>query len=815
MPPADEQTSHFAAPGAIAPPGTAADSAATPGGASAPQLPDALPVLLIGPGVLYPGIVVPIATAEARDVQAIDEAVSRTNRLLAVVPQARTEAGDYNGPPQPVGTAAQVLRMVKPPTGPVQALIQGVARIAVGPYEQQEPFLRARVQPLVETDLESPEAEALLRAALDIFARMVQLSDAIPNELAMAAASLPNPVNTADFIAANAGLRPEERYAILAETNFTARLRALVTALKRELNVLEIGSQIQAQVRGDISKREREYILREQLRAIQRELGANEETQPEIAELRQRLDEAHLPEEARKQADRELERLAQMSPQAADYQVIRTYLDFMASLPWDKRTESEIDLARAREILDADHYGLEKVKTRILDYLAVLKLRRDVRGPILCFVGPPGVGKTSLGQSIARATGRVYARVSLGGVRDEADIRGFRRTYVGALPGRILQEIRRAGVNNPLMMLDEIDKLGSDYRGDPAAALLEVLDPAQNQTFVDRYLDVPFDLSHVMFITTANTADTIPGPLLDRMEIIELNGYTASEKLEIARRHLLPRQIAENGLTPEQIIVPDETIRAIIEDFTREAGVRQLERELGALCRRVARRIAEGYSGSETILPEQLPEILGHKRLYKEAATGPDEIGVVTGLAATFAGGDVLFIEAVALPGKGNLTLTGQLGEVMQESARAAITVARAHADRFGVPADFFEKHDLHIHVPAGATPKDGPSAGVTIATAVVSVMTRRPVYKRVAMTGEITLRGRVLPIGGVTQKVLAAHRAGCTTVILPRDNEQDWAEVPEDARSALRVRFVTTIDEVLDTALHPAPAEVAGAVPS
>jgi ATP-dependent Lon protease len=810
---APDQAAAPAAPAAVPDPANAAgDGVQQP---ATPAIPASLPVLLIGGGVLYPGIVVPVGAVQPREIAAIDEAAAGPSRMIAIVTQAQSAEGDYDGDPQPAGTVAQILRMAKPPTGAVQALLQGVARIHVGALQQTDPFPRAEVSLVEETNSTGPEPEALLRAAIELFNRMAQIADAIPNEVAAAVPGITNPVNAADFIAANANLRPEERYAILAENDFTARLRLLLTALKRELDVLEVGSQIQAQVRGEVSKREREFILREQLRAIQRELGDGDETQPELAELRRQLDDAHLPEEARKQADRELERLGQMSPQAADYQIIRSYLDFIASLPWDKQSADQIEIERAREILDADHFGLEKVKNRILDYLAVVKLRRDVRGPILCLVGPPGVGKTSLGQSIAKATGRVYSRVSLGGVRDEADIRGFRRTYVGALPGRILQEIRRAGVNNPLMVLDEIDKMGSDYRGDPAAAMLEVLDPAQNNSFVDRYLDIPFDLSHVMFITTANSADTIPGPLLDRMEFIELSGYTAAEKLQIARRYLLPRQIEENGLKPEQIDVPDATLQAIIDDFTREAGVRQLERQIGALCRHVARRIAAGDTGRDVIAPEQLAAILGQRRIFQEAATEPDQVGVVTGLAATSAGGDVLFIEAAAVPGKGALTLTGQLGEVMQESARAAITVARSRAERFGVPADFFEKHDLHIHVPAGATPKDGPSAGVTLTTAVVSVMTRRKVRREVAMTGEITLRGRVLPIGGVKQKVLAARRAGCRTVLLPQDNESDYAEVPEDARAALDARFMTTIDEVLEIALAPAESLSPGVSPA
>ncbi len=769
------------------------------------RIPEVLPVLRTGASVLYPAIVVPLVTSDEADVRAVDDAITTPERLVAVVAQQQSSDGAYDGDIQAIGTAAQVVRMAKAPNGTLQALIQGVARVRITAIEQREPWLRVRVERIGETLEPSTELEALTRSAISIFQKIVALSDQIPGELGGAVSQITNPGNLADFIAANAGLKPEDRQAVLTEANVTERLRVLSAALNRELEILEVSSQIQTQVRGDMDKRQREFILREQLRAIQRELG-DDEAHPEIGELRQKLDAAHLPEEARKQADRELERLATMTPAAADYNVARTYLEWLADLPWDKRSADQLDINEAQRILDADHYGLEKVKQRILDYLAVRTLRQDTRGPILCFVGPPGVGKTSLGQSIARATGRKFVRLSLGGVRDEAEIRGHRRTYVGALPGRIIQEIRRAGVNNPLMMFDEVDKLGSDYRGDPSSALLEVLDPAQNNTFTDHYLDVPFDLSHTMFITTANVLDTIPGPLLDRMEIIELAGYTEKEKREIARRYLLPRQIAENGLQPEQIEVPDATLEELIDGFTREAGVRNLERLLGALCRHVARKVAAGTSTRDVITPNELPEIMGRPRFFEELANEPDEVGVVTGLAATGAGGDVLFIEASAIPGKGNLTLTGKLGDVMQESARAALTYARSRAATLGVADDFFEKHDLHIHVPAGATPKDGPSAGVTMATAIVSAITRRPVHKSVAMTGEITLRGRVMPVGAIKQKVLAAHRAGCKIVCLPKDNEPDFKDVPEEVRDALDVRFAEHVDDVLGLALYGEP---------
>ncbi len=780
-----------------------------------PALPEVLPALATGSSVLYPAIMVPYASVAAADVRAIDEATALPHRLIALFPQQPAGDGSFTGPLQPYGVAAAILRMARTPQGGVQAVLQGVARVRLVAVVQQEPYWRVRVERLAERLEPSTELEALTRNAQHLFQRLVALSESVPNELAQAVAGIDHPGNLADFITANLGFKPEERVAVLAAADITERLRLVHAYLAREVQVAEVGHKIRAQVQGEMDRRQREYILREQLAAIQRELG--EEEHPELAELRRKLEAAGLPPEARAEADRELERLKLISQASPEYQVTRTYLEWLAELPWDRSTEEHIDLAEAERILDADHYGLERVKQRILDYLAVRKLRRDTRGPILCFVGPPGVGKTSLGQSIARATGRRFVRLALGGLRDEAEIRGHRRTYVGAMPGRIIQEIRRAGVNNPLIMLDEVDKLGADYRGDPAAALLEVLDPAQNATFRDHYLNLPFDLSKVLFITTANQLDPIPGPLRDRMEIIEIPGYTDREKLEIAKRYLLPRQVQENGLYPGQVEMPDDTILALIHGYTREAGVRNLERVIGAVCRRLARRVAttspspargqdDGVPARFRVRPEDLPGLLDRQPLPEAVAAEQAEVGVATGMAATWAGGDILFIEAVAVPGKGQFSLTGQLGDVMQESGRAALTYARRRAPDFGVAATFFEKHDIHVHVPAGAVPKDGPSAGVTMATAIVSAVTGRPVRQDVAMTGELSLRGRVLPVGGIKEKVLAAHRAGIRTVILPKDNARDLDEVPEDLRREMSFVLTEHVDEVLRNALLAQP---------
>jgi len=815
--------------------------------------PDVLPVLATGSSVLYPAIVVPYVSGDEADIRAIDEATSQPNRIIAIFAQKPPEFEGQSGALQGVGTAANILRMARSPQGGVQAILQGVARVRLVEVVQQTPYWRVRVERLEDKIEPSTELEALTRNVMALFQRIVALSESVPNELALAVSSINNPGNLADFIAANLGFKPEERQAVLEALDVTERVRLVNGYLAREVEVAEVGQKIRSEVQGELDKRQREFILREQLKAIQKELG--DEEHPELAELRRRLDDAHLPPDARREADRELERLGMIIQASPEYQVARTFLEWLADLPWDKSTEEHIDIVEAERILNEDHYGLEKVKQRILDFLAVRKLRQDTRGPILCFVGPPGVGKTSLGQSIARATGRNFIRMSLGGVRDEAEIRGHRRTYVGAMPGRIIQELRRAGSNNPLIMLDEIDKLGSDYRGDPASALLEVLDPAQNSTFQDHYLDLRFDLSRVLFITTANQLEPIPGPLRDRMEIIEIAGYTEREKVEIARRYLLPRQIRENGLEPGQVELPDDTLLAIIRGYTREAGVRNLERTIGAVCRRLARRVAAGEAigsgqpavGDESradavneaaaghpvvstsedaapdaaapstaaarpaavpfvVLPEELPDLLGSQPLPDEVAGDRDEVGVATGMAATSVGGDILFIEAAAIPGKGGFTLTGKLGDVMQESARAALTYTRRRAPDFKVPPKFFEQHDLHVHVPAGAIPKDGPSAGVTMATALVSAVTRRPIRKDVSMTGEISLRGKVLPVGGIKEKVLAAHRAGIRTIILPKDNARDLDDVPADLRDDITFVFAEHMDDVLNTALRGRP---------
>jgi ATP-dependent Lon protease len=766
------------------------------------RVPDVLPVLPSGGTVVYPSQLIPVFANQEREIGAVDEGAATPGKMLGIFAQRALEDGQYQGDLHTMGTAATIARMVKGPDGSIHAILQGTVRIRLLSLEQQEPWMRARVEKVQESVEESLELEALARNATSLFQKVAQMAESLPNELALAVANVTEPGALADFIAANLHIKPEERQAILETLDVNDRLRLVTDFLQRESEIAEVQTKIRADVQGEMDKRQREFILREQLKAIQKELGEIEPSE-DTAELRNRLEEAHLPPEARREADRELERLSTTPPASAEYQVIRTYLEWLADLPWDKSTEDNLDLARAQQILNEDHYGLDKVKRRILDFLAVRKLRAEAKGPILCFVGPPGTGKTSLGQSIARALGRNFLRQSLGGIRDEAEIRGHRRTYVGALPGRIIQEIRRAGSNNPLFMLDEVDKLGMDFRGDPASALLEVLDPQQNNTFMDHYLDVPFDLSKVMFITTANLPDPIPAPLLDRMEVIELSGYTEHEKLQIAKRYLLPRQMQENGIARKLLTVTDGAILDIIRSYTREAGVRNLERELGGICRVVARKAAQGEEEPTNVTPDNLADFLGPIRFRWELAEEEDEIGVATGLAATMVGGDILYVEATVLPGKGRLTLTGKLGEVMQESAQAALTYARMRASDLAIAPAFFDKNDVHVHVPAGAIPKDGPSAGVTMATALVSAITRRPVRKGVAMTGEITLRGKVLPVGAIRDKVLAAHRGGIKKVVIPRDNERDLQEIPQEIRESLDIVLAEHVDDVLNVALH------------
>ncbi len=774
-----------------------------PSGMQEPYVPEVLPVLPLKDTVIYPHIIVPLLVTREELVKMIDEALT-SDRMVAAV-AAREEVED----PQPeqlyqVGTAAAIIRMLKLPDGSMQLFVQGVHRIRIVDYVQTHPFLKARVEKVREKVERTIEVEGLARNILAQFKNIVQMAPYLPNEIFIAAMNISEPHNLADFIASNINLSLEEKQELLEALDVKERLEKLTIYLNRELEILEIGSKIQSQIQTEMSKSQREYWLREQLKAIQKELGEIDERTMEINEFREKIEKSGMPEEARKEAERELDRLAKMPVAAAEYTVARTYLEWLTSLPWNVSTEDNLDIERARKILDEDHYDLEKVKDRILEYLAVRKLKQNMKGPILCFVGPPGVGKTSLGQSIARALGRKFVRVSLGGMHDEAEIRGHRRTYIGALPGRIIQGIRKAGSNNPVFMLDEVDKIGADFRGDPAAALLEVLDPEQNHSFSDHYLDVPFDLSKVMFITTANTSVTIHPALLDRMEVLELPGYTEVEKLHIARDHLLPRQMEAHGLKKNQLTITEGALRAIIRNYTREAGVRNLDREIATICRKVAKEIAMGKRKSKKVREQDLHDLLGPPKYRFEVLEEEDEVGVATGLAWTESGGDVLFVEAQVMPGEGNLILTGKLGEVMQESARAALSYVRSVADRYGVDPEFFKKHDLHIHVPAGAIPKDGPSAGVTMATALLSAITRRKVRKEVGMTGEITLRGKVLPIGGLKEKVLAAHRAGVKEVIIPEENMKFLEEIPEFIRKDLKFVPVRHIDEVFQVAIHP-----------
>jgi ATP-dependent Lon protease len=683
--------------------------------------------------------------------------------------------------------------------------VQGLRRIDIVEYVQTEPYFRAKIQALQDEIEPSQDLDAMQAHMVNQFAKFVGMIPYLPDELQVVAMNIKDTGKVTDLIASNLNVPQEEKQDLLGMLSVRARLERLSTIINREIELLELGQKIQSQVQEDLTKNQREFYLRQQMRAIQKELGEGDPRGAEMDELVRKLDEAKLPEAARKAADTELDRLKVIPVESAEHSVVRTYLEWIANLPWAVSTEDNLDIPHARQVLDEDHYDLERIKDRILEFLAVRKLKSDSKGPILCFVGPPGTGKTSLGRSIGRALGRKFIRLSLGGIRDEAEIRGHRRTYIGSLPGRIVQGLRTAGSNNPLFMFDEVDKLGMDFRGDPASALLEVLDPEQNDTFQDHYLDIPFDLSKVMFITTANLLDPIPAPLRDRMEVIELAGYTHDEKLQIARQHLIPKQTKENGIPTELITFPDDGLLYLIHHYTREAGLRNLEREIGSICRKVARRITEGKMEPIVATPEKIRELLGAERFFSEVAERTDEPGVATGLVWTPMGGDIIFIEATKMSGQKGLTLTGHLGDVMKESAQAALSHVRSRARFLGIPEDFFEKLDIHIHVPAGAVPKDGPSAGVTITTALASLLTGRTVQHDLAMTGEITLRGRVLPVGGVKEKVLGAHRAGIKTVILPKRNEKDLEDVPEAIRQEMEFVFVEKIDEVLDKALSAA----------
>ncbi|MDT7885455.1 MAG: endopeptidase La [Thermoflexus sp.] len=785
------------------------------------EIPEELPILPLRGVVVYPLTVVPLAIGQPRSIRLVDDAVLG-KKLVGLVASKRPELEE----PMPedcytVGTLALIQRLLRMPDGTMRILVLGLERIRILEYTATQPYLKARVERHPETMTPGPELEALRRKTAELFARMVELVPGLPDQLGAMAMAVEDPRQLAYAVATYLRMSLQEAQEILELDDVAAKLHRLIAILTREIEVLELGRKIQSEAQAQVEKMQREFFLRQQLEAIRRELGEADEHQMEIEEFRRKIEEAGMPPEARREALRELERMTKLPPASAEYGVIRTYLDWMVSLPWNKTTPDNLDVAHARKVLDEDHYGLQDVKERILEYLAVRKLkqeraaqleeletrdyiRRAREGAILCFVGPPGVGKTSLGQSIARAMGRKFTRIALGGIRDEAEIRGFRRTYVGAMPGRIIQALRRVESRNPVFMLDEVDKIGADWRGDPASALLEVLDPEQNREFRDHYLDVPFDLSQVLFICTANQLDTIPAPLRDRMEIIFIPGYTETEKFHIAMGYLIPRQLRENGLLPGEITFTEAAVRRIIREYTREAGVRNLERAIGRVCRKVATRIAEGATEAAMVDAEDVPRYLGKPMFTEEEITHRVEVpGVAIGLAWTPTGGDVLFIEATRMPGSKGFVLTGSLGEVMRESAQAALSYVRAHAKDYGIPERFFDQSDIHIHVPAGAVPKDGPSAGITIVTALVSLLTDRPVRPDVGMTGEITLRGKVLPVGGIKEKALAAHRVGLRTVILPKRNEKDLEDIPEDVRQALQFVLVETIDEALQVALQ------------
>ncbi|MBI3329335.1 MAG: endopeptidase La [Nitrospinae bacterium] len=774
-------------------------------------IPTEIPVLASDATVVYPYIVLPMAVSDIR-ARVIEEGLAR-NRIIGIFTLKQGEAPITHDNLHEVGTAALIARMLKIPDGTIQVLLQGLARIRLIALLQEHPTPLAKIEVIRESSERTTEIEALARNLTSLFQKIAQLTPHLPQEIAITAMNIPVPGQLADFVAANLALSVAEKQEILHTLNLSQRLRRLTEFANRELEILEIGEKIQAQAKGEMDKGQREYFLRKQLEAIHRELGEADDRSAEITELRGRLQGAGLPPEAMQEAERELGRLAKMSPASAEYTVARTYLDWLIGLPWQQSTPDVLDVQHAATILDADHFDLENVKDRILEYLAVRKLKPDMKGPILCFVGPPGVGKTSLGQSIARALGRTFMRMSLGGVRDEAEIRGHRRTYIGALPGRIIQGIQRAGSNNPVFMLDEVDKVGADFRGDPTAALLEVLDPEQNHAFMDHYLDLPFDLSKVLFIATANVLDPIPPALRDRMEVLELAGYTEMEKLAIARTYLLPRQLAEHGLSAAQLEVTDDGLLTLIRNYTREAGIRNMEREIGSICRKVARAIAQGWVEKTTVGADAIAAYLGPAKFQATLAEEGDEVGLATGLAWTPVGGDILFVEATPVPGKGALILTGHLGEVMRESAQAALTYTRSRAQALGIDPGFYEHADVHIHVPAGAIPKDGPSAGITITTALISALTKRAVRKDVGMTGEITLRGKVLPVGGIKEKVLAAHRAGIKTLILPRDNAKDLAELPAPVREDMQFILVSHMDEVIRAALRAEPQPTQAAV--
>ncbi len=782
------------------------------------EVPSTLPILPLRGLVIYPMTAVPIRVGQPRSVRLVDDAVN-DNRIIGLVASRDPEIESPN--PEDVfrvGTAAAVHRLAKAPDGTLTLIVQGLVRIRIEEFTDESPYLMARVRTIPENTESSMEIEALRRNVVQNFRRLIDLSSAIPEEMGSLLTDVSDPLQITYAIANHIDTELEEAQHLLEMDSLVDKMRSLLNVMSQEVEVLELGRKIKSEAQSEMQQRQREYFLREQKKAIQRELGETDE-QVEVEEFRRKVEELNMPEEAEQEARRELERLSRVPTASPEYSVVRTYLDWLTTLPWDSQTDDNLDISHARRVLDQDHYDLEDIKERILEFLAVRKLReerkeelearktddhirREREGVILCFVGPPGTGKTSLGQSIARALGRKFVRQSLGGVRDEAEIRGHRRTYIGALPGRVIQALRRIESKNPVFMIDEVDKLGKDFRGDPASALLEVLDPEQNSEFRDHYLDVPFDLSQVMFITTANLLEPIPEPLRDRMEILKLSGYTETEKVRIAQGYLIPRQLRENGLWADELSFDEDAMRMLIRDYTREAGVRNLEREIGKICRKVVTRIAEGSDEPAEITPENVSDYLGRRRYFPDTALRTQVPGVATGLGVTEAGGDILFCEATRMAGDKGFTITGQLGDVMRESAQAALSYVRSKAVDLGIPEHIFEEIDIHVHVPKGAVPKDGPSAGITIATALASLLTGRRVRAEVGMTGEITLRGQVLPVGGVKMKTLAAHRAGLEVVILPKQNEKDLEDVPEEVLEDLEIVLVERIDEVLEVAL-------------
>jgi ATP-dependent Lon protease len=778
------------------------------------KIPEVLPVLPLRDIVVFPFMIVPLFVSRDRSIRAVDQSLSESRLIFLTAQRDINQEEPTTTDLYQTGTVSIIMRMLKLPDGRIRILAQGLTRARVEYFDEtSRPYLQAKITVIPEQGIENPNVEltALIRSVRGALEKAVSLGKNVSSEVMVLMANLDDPGRLADLVASNLELKPEEAQVALDLVDPPARLRKIHELLTKELELLTVQQEINIQAKGEIDKSQREFYLRQQLKAIQQELGEGNELSEEAQQLREKVAKAAMPKEVNEECERQLKRLERMHPDSAETAIIRNYLEWMSSLPWSISTVDNLDLLRAQKILDEDHHGLEKIKERIVEYLAVRKLKSDTKGPILCFVGPPGVGKTSLGKSIARALDRKFVRLSLGGVHDEAEIRGHRRTYVGAMPGRVIQGLHQAGSNNPVFMMDEVDKIGMDYRGDPSSALLEVLDPEQNNSFRDNYLGVCFDLSKVMFITTANLLDPIQPAFRDRMEVIELTGYTEEEKLAIAKKHLIPKQFTEHGLKPKQLHISDAALRTVIAQYTREAGLRNLEREIGGICRKVARKIAEGRVEKHQITPENLKEFLGTPKILPEELLKKDQVGVATGLAWTPAGGDIMFIEATAMKGKGNLTLTGKLGEVMKESAQAAHSYARSKAHELGIDDDYFQQHDIHIHVPEGAIPKDGPSAGITMATAMISLFTGRPVRKSVAMTGEITLRGNVLPIGGLKEKILAARRAKIKTVIIPSLNQKDLEDLPKNLAKVMKIVPVEEVREVFDIALSGHAAAPAG----